>query len=333
MSDRILQAFGDAASICLQTFINGAPKLSGLIAYYPSSIPDAKNATFSPSLQVVVHLAGDQIGVNRNQAVLGIQGKRRTVTKRLTSGLGTGGTQDFSFPCYTYHGAQPGFAEHDLDEYDRISDGIAWARSLAAIRSAFSATTDIEHIWDRNEEFKYRRPNAAKLMQTFNEQPPANVIYTPTLTGGWDKDSLSRFYEDFFLPSLSSSNDTSSIDLKTRLISRTIGSTSIVDELFVSFIHNAPVPWILPGVPPTHKPVEIVIVSIVGIRGGKLISEHVYWDQASVLVQTGLLDPEKDVKNEWKEKGMVELPIFGRESARKMVDENSEELNELIEEW
>lgn len=327
-----MPAFGDAASICLETFIHGASKLSAIVAYYPSSIPDSKTTTFPPSLQVVVHLAGDEIGVNRNQAVLGIQGKRRTITKHISSGLGTGGTQSFSYPCYVYHGAQPGFSEHDLDEYDRIADGIAWSRSLAAVRSAFSASTDIERAWELNEEHKYRRPDAAKLMSTFAEQPPPHVIYTPTLTGGLGKEALSRFYTQFFLPSISSDHSPS-IDLKTRLLSRTIGSVSVVDELFVSFVHNAPVPWILPGVPPTQKPVKIILVSIVGVRGGKLVSEHVYWDQASVLVQIGLLDPEKDVKHEWRKKGMVELPIFGRESARKMIDENSEEMNELIAEW
>lgn len=220
-----------------------------------------------------------------------------------------------------------------MDEYDRIADGIAWSRSLAVVRSAFSAVTDIERAWELNEEYKYRNPNAMKLMSTFAEQPPPYVTFTPTLTGGLGKEALSRFYANFFLPSLSSSGENPSIDLKTRLISRTIGSTSVVDELFVSFVHNAPVPWILPGVPPTRNPVEIILISIVGIRAGKLVSEHVYWDQASVLVQIGLLDPEKDVKQEWKKKGLVELPIFGRESARAVTDENSEELNELIAEW
>jgi len=45
----------------------------------------------------------------------------------------------------------------------------------------------------------------------------------------------------------------------------------------------------------------------VRFRDGKLAHEHIYWDQASVLVQIGLIDPSK-------------LPVAGVESARKVLD-------------
>ena len=63
----------------------------------------------------------------------------------------------------------------------------------------------------------------------------------------------------------------------------------------------------LPGVPPTGRTVEIPLVAIVQFRDGKLAHEHIYWDQASVLVQLGLLDP-------------TGLPVAGAETARKVVD-------------
>lgn len=96
-------------------------------------------------------------------------------------------------------------------------------------------------------------------------------------------------------------------------------------------------PWILPGVPPTGKRVEIMIVSIVTVRGGKLYSEHVYWDQASVLVQTGLLDP-KLLPDKAKKLGVEKLPVVGRDAAwrvlRGMEDaEDGEADNELIPDW
>jgi hypothetical protein len=122
-----------------------------------------------------------------------------------------------------------------------------------------------------------------------------------------------------------------------RLISRTIGVDQIVDELYIQFKHTCQMPWILPGVEPTNQKVEIVVVSIVGFRAGKVWSERVYWDQASVLFQVGLLDPE-EVPKEFKKKddeedGLEMLPVSGSEAARKVMDVESEEFNDMIDDW
>src|SRR5207248_4188561 len=81
----------------------------------------------------------------------------------------------------------------------------------------------------------------------------------------------------------------------------------LVDEMVFKFTHTIPMDWMLPGVAPTGKHVEVPLVAIVRFRDGKLAHEHIYWDQASVLVQIGLLDPAK-------------LPVAGVESARKVLD-------------
>jgi carboxymethylenebutenolidase len=65
--------------------------------------------------------------------------------------------------------------------------------------------------------------------------------------------------------------------------------------------------WMLPGVAPTGKRVEVPLVAIIRFRDGKLAHEHIYWDQASVLVQLGLIDSSK-------------LPVAGVETARKVLD-------------
>ncbi len=91
------------------------------------------------------------------------------------------------------------------------------------------------------------------------------------------------------------------------LISRTVGTDRIVEELVTSFTHTISIDWLLPGVPATGKPVEMSIVVIVGVKDGKVSYEHIYWDQASVLVQIGLLDP-------------AGLPVVGAEGARKVLD-------------
>ena len=90
-------------------------------------------------------------------------------------------------------------------------------------------------------------------------------------------------------------------------ISRTIGSDRLVDEMIVRFTHSIEMDWMLPGIAPTGKRVECATVAIVQFRDGKLFNEHIYWDQASVLVQLGLLDPST-------------LPIAGVETARKVAD-------------
>ena len=84
--------------------------------------------------------------------------------------------------------------------------------------------------------------------------------------------------------------------------------------------------------PPTNRSVQITVVSIVSIRGGKLWHVQLYWDQASVLVQIGLLDP-KLVPGDMKKQGLERLPVIGKEAAEKVLDEGSHPSNELISSW
>ena len=107
-------------------------------------------------------------------------------------------------------------------------------------------------------------------------------------------------------------------DLGIELVSRTIGAEQLVDEMILRFTHTVAMPWMLPGVPPTGKRVEIPLVAIIGFRDDKVSHEHIYWDQASVLMLLGLLDDD-------------DLPVSGAESARKVVDPTSEPSNRLIE--
>ena len=123
----------------------------------------------------------------------------------------------------------------------------------------------------------------------------------PTMIGGVGREGVRAFYRDhlvgkFFPP-----------DVKMTNVSTTVGHDQIVEELVISFTHTTPIDWMLPGVPPTGKHVEIAFAVIVGFEDGKISHEHIYWDQASVLVQIGLLDP-------------AGLPVCGAESARRVID-------------
>ena len=136
-------------------------------------------------------------------------------------------------------------------------------------------------------------------MATMTDDPHLNHV--PTMAGGVGRDGVRAFYRDhlvgkFFPP-----------DVKMASVSRTVGEDRVVEELFISFTHTTVIDWLLPGVAPTGKAVEMAVAVIVGFKGDKISHEHIYWDQAGVLMQIGLLNP-------------AGLPVTGAESARKVLD-------------
>jgi carboxymethylenebutenolidase len=135
-------------------------------------------------------------------------------------------------------------------------------------------------------------------MATMVAEPYVNHI--PTMTGGVGQSALRAFYRDHFI-------GRNPPDTKLEPVSRTVGADSLVDEMIFSFTHTSEVDWMLPGVAPTGRRVEVPLVAIVRFVGDKVAHEHIYWDQASVLVQIGLLDP-------------AGLPVVGIEATRKLVD-------------
>ena len=136
-------------------------------------------------------------------------------------------------------------------------------------------------------------------MNTMTADPHLNHV--PTMAGGVGRVGVRAFYHHhlvgkFFPP-----------DVNMTDVSRTVGHDQVVEELVISFTHTTPVDWLLPGVPPTGKRVEMAVVVIVGFQDGRISHEHIYWDQAGVLAQVGLLDP-------------AGLPVCGAESARKVLN-------------
>lgn len=308
-------AYGEAASFCLEHFhiLDNNPdfKLCCLIAYYPTRIPDPKTR-FPGGLNVLVHLTeGSDVGVIKQSQMVGIQGEKRVTQKQVERGLGAGCRLNYCWSSYSYD-AENGFAEPDLDEYDKVSAELAWSRSLAMARKAFRWDVDVEAVVEDGEQSKFYTRNLQQTMSTYTTQKSPYVTYMPTLTGGIGTEELHAFYDEYFI----NQNPPS---MKLTLVSRTIGFDRVVDELHVTFKHTQDMPWILPAVPPTNKRVEIIIVSIVALRGAKLYHEHIYWDQASVLVQTGLLDP-KFVPEKAKKRGVSRLPVVGWEPARRRLD-------------
>ncbi|KAI3330322.1 hypothetical protein F4824DRAFT_342313 [Ustulina deusta] len=335
-------AFGQAAAVCLEHFHHMAHnpdfKLACLVAYYPPRIPDPR-AVFPGGLRVLVHLTGDEVGVVTHSQIAGIQGKRKVARRSVERGAGIGGggvtvggaAGRPAYPCYWYRAA-PGFAEGDLDEFDKVAAEVAWSRSLDAVRTAFRMDVELETVVEKNLDGKFCSRDLDQTMSTYTTRQSPHATYFPTLTGGIGAHELRQFYAGYFL----NANPEST---RLTLVSRTVGADRVVDELHVAFRHTRAMPWILPGVPPTNRRVEVAVVSIATVRGGKLCHEHVYWDQASVLVQVGLLDRDA-VPARAREKGVRRLPVVGREAARRLVRgfeddevEDGQADNELLPGW
>ena len=172
------------------------------------------------------------------------------------------------------------------------------------------ATLDLVALWEEHCRREFEMRDADATMATMVSQPYVNHI--PTITGGVGYRDLLRFYKNHFIPKTPQ-------DTKLIPISRTIGADRVVDEMLFCFTHDIEIDWMLPGVAPTGKYVEIPLVAIVRFRGDKLYNEHIYWDQASVLVQIGLLDP-------------ATLPVAGVATAKKLVDETLPS-NNLMARW
>ncbi|RAH82848.1 hypothetical protein BO86DRAFT_408988 [Aspergillus japonicus CBS 114.51] len=310
-------AFGDAASFCMDYFLKptNASRLAALIAYYPTTIPDTRNR-YSVQLRVLCHLAGNTVDMVTIPTALGLQGKKKRTTKKINPGIGTGERLNIGWPTFTYASVQPGFAESDLEEYDRLASDLAWSRTLQVLRKAFGKDLDLESRWEEHLEARFFSMNLKGTVEPYVSHLNPAVTMAPTMSGAIGAHALRRFYEHHFLRKLPPS-------MRLRLISRTVGADRVVDELYASFEHSEEIPWMLPGIPPTNKRVEVILVSIVSLRAGRLYSEHMYWDQASVLVQLGLLDP-KYVPPGATAPGVDRLPVVGREAARRIVEEDPE---------
>ena len=156
---------------------------------------------------------------------------------------------------------------------------------------------DMESAWEEHTRHEFLTKDLEATLATMAEG--AYVNHIPVMTGGMGIAGLREFYGRQFIPSMPP-------DTTLTLVARTVGENQLVDELIFSFTHTQEMPWMLPGVAPTHRRVEVPLVAVVGFREGKVFCERVYWDQASVLKQIGLLTD-------------ASLPVCGAETASKVL--------------
>ena len=159
--------------------------------------------------------------------------------------------------------------------------------------------SDLAATFDAHVQAEFQDLDLGATMATMSADP--YVHHVPTITGGNGIDGVRDFYGHHFIGQWPA-------DTETRQISRTIGDNQVVDELLMTFTHDRELDIMLPGIPPTGRRIEIPVVVVVGFEDGKVHHEHIYWDQASVLAQAGLLDP-------------AAVPVTGSEQAEALLDQ------------
>ncbi len=166
---------------------------------------------------------------------------------------------------------------------------------------------DLAATFDAHVQAEFQDLDLEATMETMTDDP--YVHHVPTITGGNDTVGVREFYGRHFIGQWPA-------DTETRQVSRTVGEDQVVDELMMTFTHDRQLDIMLPGIPPTGRRIAVPVVVVVGFQDGKVHHEHIYWDQATVLVQAGLLDPSA-------------LPVVGSEQAEALLDQRLPK-NELL---
>ena len=152
-------------------------------------------------------------------------------------------------------------------------------------------------VWEGHLRCEFTDRDAAATVATMSDDNYVNHV--PVMTGGRGRDEMLAFYGGHFIPKMPA-------DTRLTPVCRTVGQERVIDEMIFAFTHDIVMDWMLPGVAPTGRCVEVPLVVVVQLRAGEVVFERIYWDQASVLVQLGLLDPSR-------------LPVAGADTARKVL--------------
>ncbi len=167
---------------------------------------------------------------------------------------------------------------------------------------------DIGAVFDAHVAAEFVDLDLDATMATMTDDPYVNHV--PVMTGGVGREEVRSFYGQHFIGKWPA-------DVEIAPVSRTVGDEQVVDELVLSFTHDIEMDQLLPGVAPTGRYVRLPFCVVVRFEAGRVAHEHIYWDQASLLLQIGLLDP-------------AGLPVTGAEQAENVLDPRARPLNELI---
>ena len=258
------------------------------VGYYGVSIEKTLNEAANVGSSLMLHIAGkDQYcPPEAQQQIHAVLDQNPLVT------------------IYDYAEQDHAFGRPGGEHYDANAAEIANLRTLEFFvrnltgEGLASAQKSLSDRWDEHVKFEFATRDTEDTLETMVAD--AYVNHVPVLTGGVGHDQLREFYSQRFIPQMPP-------DTSMTPVSRTIGVDRVVDEMVFEFTHTIKMDWMLPGVAPTARHVKIPLVVIVHFRDGKLAHEHIYWDQASVLAQLGLIET-------------ANLPVAGVETAEKVLD-------------
>jgi carboxymethylenebutenolidase len=190
------------------------------------------------------------------------------------------------------------------EHYDAAAAELAHLRTLEFVvrhlagEGFANAQQLLSDKWDEHVKYEFATRDTEDTLKTMVAD--AYVNHVPVMTGGVGHDQLREFYSQRFIPQMPP-------DTSMTPVSRTVGTDRVVDEMVFEFTHTIKMDWMLPGVAPTNKHVKVPLIVVVHFREGKLAHEHIYWDQASVLVQLGLIESSG-------------LPVAGVGTAEKVLN-------------
>jgi carboxymethylenebutenolidase len=258
------------------------------VGYYGVSIEKTLNQAGNLSSPLMLHIAGKD------------QYCPREAQKQIHATLD-------SNPLVTIHDypdQDHAFGRPGGEHYDKTAAELANLRTLEFFvrnlsgEGLASGQKSLSDRWDEHVKYEFATRDTEDTLKTMVAD--AYVNHVPVMTGGVGHDQLREFYSKRFIPQMPP-------DTSMTPVSRTIGTDRVVDEMVFEFTHTIKMDWMLPGVAPTNKHVKVPLIVVVHFRDGKLAHEHIYWDQASVLAQLGLIDANK-------------LPVAGVETAEKVLD-------------
>ncbi|WP_217362405.1 nuclear transport factor 2 family protein [Ruegeria arenilitoris] len=162
-------------------------------------------------------------------------------------------------------------------------------------------------VWEAHTASEFAHKDADKAIATMTDNPV--LIHVPVNTGATGREALRKFYAEVFIPQLPG-------DAELEVITRTVGQNRIVDEFILHLTHSLRMDWFVPGVEATGLRLAVPHVGIIHFEDGLIASEHIYWDQATVLRQLGLIGED--------------LPILGAQQKDRLIDSTAP-ANQLID--
>jgi len=161
-------------------------------------------------------------------------------------------------------------------------------------------------VWEAHTAAEFEQKDADAAIATMTDHPV--LIHVPVNTGATGKEPLRRFYRDIFIPQMPP-------DTELQLLTRSVGQNRVIDEFILRLTHTLRMEWFAPGIEATGRRLAVPHVGVIYFEDGKISAEHIYWDQATVLKQLGLLDEG--------------LPVIGAIQCDRLLDPDAP-VNQLI---